>query len=46
MGAWVAALMRALEMYGKYVAAVIVMGLVLALAVWLFASLRQWWNDR
>ena len=41
-----ALLVRVLDMYGKYFATVLVVSLVLALVVWLAASVRQWWNDR
>jgi hypothetical protein len=42
----VALLVRVLNVYGKYFATVLLAGLVLALVVWLAASVRQWWNDR
>jgi hypothetical protein len=36
----------ALTVYGRYVAAVLVLGLSVSLAVWLASSIVTWWNKR
>jgi hypothetical protein len=42
----VAFLELALSFYGRYFAAVVVLGLVLALGIWATSSAARWWKEQ